>query len=252
MELEVSLLERVRRWESLSRWERSELGRDLRRSGLSYGEIMELVPVKKSTLATWCRDVALTEEQIEAIRARTPGQSGVPKDTGRRRREEIARVRAAARSRAEHLLADPMWVAGVVLYWAEGAKSRNRVSLANSDPRTLRLFVAWVRRYLNQDAEFSLHLHLHEGNDERRGAIGGGNGSRPITLHQDVHQAGRDRASQESSPTRCLHDPPQTCLRRLAHDHGMDRPRWRTIRPNAARAVNFSRAASSIGRAAGS
>lgn len=168
MELEVSLLERVRRWESLSRWERSELGRDLRRSGPSYGEIMELVPVKKSTLATWCRDVALTEEQIEAIRARTPGQSGVPKDTGRRRREEIARVRAAARSRAEHLLADhPMWVAGVVLYWAEGAKSRNRVSLANSDPRTLRLFVAWVRRYLNQDAEFSLHLHLHEGNDER-------------------------------------------------------------------------------------
>src|SRR5690606_42121827 len=73
----------------------------------------------------------------------------------------------AARSRAEHLLADPMWVAGVVLYWAEGAKSRNRVSLANSDPRTLRLFVAWVRRYLNQDAHFSLHLHLHEGNEER-------------------------------------------------------------------------------------
>lgn len=91
-----------------------------------------------------------------------------PRTRDCRRREEIARVRAAARSRAEHLLADhPMWVAGVVLYWAEGAKSRNRVSLANSDPRTLRLFVAWVRRYLNQDAEFSLHLHLHEGNDER-------------------------------------------------------------------------------------
>src|SRR5690606_14482935 len=81
MELEVSLLERVRRWESLSRWERSELGRDLRRSGLSYGEIMELVPVKKSTLATWCRDVELTERQIEAIRARSAPLPGYSRDT---------------------------------------------------------------------------------------------------------------------------------------------------------------------------
>lgn len=47
VELEGEVLERVRTYESLSRWEKSELGRDLRRLGLSYGEIMELIPVKK-------------------------------------------------------------------------------------------------------------------------------------------------------------------------------------------------------------
>lgn len=76
MELEGKFLRRVREWESMSRWDRSELGRDLRRLGLSYGEIMELIPVKKSTLATWCREVTLTEEQMAAIRERTSQQSG--------------------------------------------------------------------------------------------------------------------------------------------------------------------------------
>ncbi|HEX6946227.1 MAG TPA: hypothetical protein VF246_02615 [Acidimicrobiia bacterium] len=166
MELEASILERVRIWEQLSRWDRSELGRDLRRAGLSYGEIMELVPVKKSTLATWCRDVRLTEEQITAIKERSPSQAGVPKDTGRKRREEIAALRRRARTRGEELIQDPLWVAGVVLYWAEGAKGRNRVSMANADPGVLRLFVRWTRQHLTPDAEFTLHLHLHEGNDE--------------------------------------------------------------------------------------
>jgi len=42
---------RIYEWDQLSRWERSELGKDLRRLGMSYGEIMNLIPVKKSTLA---------------------------------------------------------------------------------------------------------------------------------------------------------------------------------------------------------
>jgi hypothetical protein len=43
MELEEGILERVRNWDRMSRWERSELGRDLRRLGMSYGEIMALI-----------------------------------------------------------------------------------------------------------------------------------------------------------------------------------------------------------------
>jgi hypothetical protein len=153
-------------WDTLSRWERSELGRDLRRLGLSYGEIMDLIPVKKSTLATWCREVKLTEEQYEAIRDRTGSVAGLPRDTNRKRREQIERIRAHARSKVPELIQDPLWVAGTVLYWAEGAKTRNNLRLANSDPRALRLFIDWVRIYLNGEAAFSLHLHLHDGNDE--------------------------------------------------------------------------------------
>ena len=51
-------------WASLSRWERAEVGRDLRRQGLSYGEIMQLIPVPKGTLAGWCRDIELTPAEF--------------------------------------------------------------------------------------------------------------------------------------------------------------------------------------------
>ncbi len=166
MELEGKFLERVREWKSMSRWERSELGRDLRRLGLSYGEIMELVPVKKSTLATWCRDVRLTEEQIAAIKERRAPEPGIPRNTNRKRLEEIEQLRAIARDEVQLLIQDPLWVAGLVLYWAEGSKGRNRLSMANTDPRALRLFVRWIRTYVEPSARFSLALHLHEGNDE--------------------------------------------------------------------------------------
>ncbi|HUG08033.1 MAG TPA: hypothetical protein VMP13_03950 [Acidimicrobiia bacterium] len=125
MELGVAVLERVRAYESLSRWERAELGRDLRRFGLSYGEIMELIPVKKSTLATWCRDVALTQEQIEAIKTRRPSiKRGVPRNTQWRRHEEVKSIREQAILEAHHLASDSLWTAGVAMYWGEGGKPR--------------------------------------------------------------------------------------------------------------------------------
>ena len=166
MELETEVLERVGAWESLSQWEKSELGKDLRHLGLSYGEIMELIPVKKSTLATWCRDVRLTTGQIEAIRQRRAQEPGIPRDTQRKRRLEIEDIRAEAEAMVPVLINDPFWLAGVVLYWAEGAKTRNDLRLANTDPRALRLFIDWVRKFLDPDAGFSLQLHLHEGNDD--------------------------------------------------------------------------------------
>jgi hypothetical protein len=166
MKLEEAILKRVRDWDLMSRWEKSELGRDLRREGLSYGEIMDLIDVKKSTLATWCRDVRLTQAQVRAIRDRTGQVTGLPRDTQWRRREEIERIRLRAQSEVGWLVLDANWVAGVVLYWAEGSKTQTKLSMANTDPRVLRIFIQWVRSYVKPDAGFRLALHLHEGNDD--------------------------------------------------------------------------------------
>jgi hypothetical protein len=153
MTVGAAFRDRIDSWDSLSRWERSELGRELRRLGLSYGEIMGLIPVKKSTLATWCREVKLTEEQFQAIRERTGSREGIPRDTNRKRHEEIEQIKSSARSAVPDLVEDPFWVAGTVLYWAEGAKTRNHLALNNTDPRALRLFIAWTRRYVDRNAD---------------------------------------------------------------------------------------------------
>ncbi len=166
MDLGAAALERVRAYEELSRWEKSELGRELRRLGLSYGEIMDLIPVKKSTLATWCRDVALTDEQVVAIRERTGQERGLPRDTQRKRRREVELVQGMAALEAEHLIADPFWTAGVCMYWGEGSKTIRRLAMANADPAALRMFKRWSETYLLPNSGWRARLNLHADNDE--------------------------------------------------------------------------------------
>lgn len=156
-------------WDDLRRWDRAELGRSLRRLGWTYGEIRKLIPVPKGTLSYWCRNIRLSDEQIEAIKARTKeGRRGVPVDTQRKRRLEIEEIKLHAREFALTRLEDSLWVAGTVLYWGEGGKKQRQLEMANSDPRALKLFIDWTRTYHRRDAEFSLALNLHADNDEPR------------------------------------------------------------------------------------
>jgi hypothetical protein len=166
LEAPHELLARAAAWEDMSRWERAEIGRALRRLGWSYGEIREVIPVPKGTLAGWCREVRLTEEQVAALRERTGSFRSIPRDTQAHRRAEIEAIRLGARSFALSHVNDAFFVAGTVMYWAEGAKTGIEMSMANSDPRALRLFTRWVRTYHDDAAKFVLRLHLHAGNDE--------------------------------------------------------------------------------------
>jgi hypothetical protein len=166
MELEALLPERVRNWDRLSRWERSELGKDLRRAGLSYGEIMPMIDVKKSTLATWCRDIVLTDEQVAAIKIRNPSVPGIPRNTQRKRHQMIELIETQAALEALHLQDDPFWAMGVTLYWAEGTKASRRLELAHSEPEALRLFISWTRRFHDPEATFGASINLHFDNDE--------------------------------------------------------------------------------------
>jgi len=167
MGVEPELMARIAEWDQLSRWERSEAGKDLRRLGLTYAEIMDLIPVKKSTLATWCRDIRLSDEQYAAIKERTYGSRlGIPVDTNWRRREEVEQIRRGAQVEAPSLMSEPLWVAGTVLYWGEGYKTGSRLGMANADPAALRLFMTWSRAYHRPNAEFRARLNIHANNDE--------------------------------------------------------------------------------------
>jgi hypothetical protein len=160
------VLEAASRWAQLTRWERAELGRGLRLMGWTYSEIMAVLPVVKGTLAGWCKEIRLTDQQIDAIKARVPTQKGVPRDTNRKRRLEISQIREQARAEMPQLLDEPLWIAGTVLYWGEGFKAQQQVGMSNSDPAALRLFIRWVRTYVKDDAEFVCKLNLHYNNDE--------------------------------------------------------------------------------------
>jgi hypothetical protein len=60
---------------------------------------------------------------------------------------------------------DPVHAAGCMLYWAEGAKSRNQLRLANSDAELVRFFVRFLRTSLGiQSEHFYVRLNAYTNN----------------------------------------------------------------------------------------
>ena len=109
-------------------------------------------------------DIELTSEQesrIDARRAASAHRGSKLMAEGFRemRREWQDDGRARAKR------GDPLHEAGCLLYWAEGTKSRNTVSLTNSDIHLMRFFLRFLRSCFGiDDSELAFHLTLYTGN----------------------------------------------------------------------------------------
>jgi hypothetical protein len=93
-------------------------------------------------VSLWVRDIELSPEQRAALRNKMSGGCSANAIAARRRRTSSQQCgRALVRE------ADPMFVAGIMLFWAEGAKARNEVSVVNSDPDLIRFFARFLRHF---------------------------------------------------------------------------------------------------------
>jgi hypothetical protein len=143
----------------------------LRRSGLSYREILQELPVSKSSLSLWLRDVPLTDEHRRAMRRRAADASSTRAETNRalgaRRRADVS---AAAKQQIAGLAESELFVAGVVAYWAEGVKNKPwrsgaGVRFMNSDPALIGMFLAWLRLLGVADDRLVFRVQIHESGD---------------------------------------------------------------------------------------
>ena len=133
---------------------------------MSVKEIAAHLDIAASTASRWLRDIVLTAEQVAALDARNPAING--QMAGARRLAEKAReTRFAAQGHGRVLAAlnDPLHRAGCMLYWAEGSKTRNKVTFTNSDADMVRFFLRFLReRYEVEDARVALSVNVHLGN----------------------------------------------------------------------------------------
>ena len=155
-------------------WQKKEQIQSLRRRGFSYKEILAQLPfeVAKGTVSRWCREIELTPDQLDRLdhlksgswyRNRLKGS----KVNQSRRAEEVAAIKAAARSEVLELSNRELWVAGLMLYWAEGSKTHS-VCLTNSDPKMVHFMMFWFREFCNvSEDKFKARLHIHSGQDEQ-------------------------------------------------------------------------------------
>lgn len=150
-----------------------ELVRELRREGRSVREIERLVGVSRSSVSRWIRDIALTPEQIEALRLRDPRFTAHRDGSvanARKARARRAEFQERGREIARNASAD--YTAGCMLWWAEGSRARCVVQLTNSDPDMLRVFVQFLRTYFDvADDKVRVQCNLFADHGERQREI---------------------------------------------------------------------------------
>jgi transcriptional regulator with XRE-family HTH domain len=148
------------------------MARDLRaKQGLSIKQIAQELGVSQASVSLWVRDIQLTPAQANAMM------------TSAYRRQTAARERIVAARRRERATyqehgrelarrGDAFHAAGCMLYWAEGDKARNQARISNSDPKLLRFFVDFLRRYFEiADDDIRISCNLFADHAERQAEI---------------------------------------------------------------------------------
>jgi hypothetical protein len=154
--------------------EEREQARQLRREqGLALNEISRRLGVAKSSVSHWVRDIELTPEQHDELLRRNPAYNSQRSGTWvQAERQRVRRLNFQQAGRVRARCDDAGFVAGCMLYWAEGAKNRNQVRLTNSDPEMVRFFVRFLRRYFGvHDSEIRITCNLFADHAERQQEI---------------------------------------------------------------------------------
>lgn len=147
------------------------LARELRATGWSIKEIEQRLSVSRSSVSLWVRDVELGPEQ----RSRLLAKARLGPLVAAERKAATAREARRGYQEAGRILArerNATYVAGCMLYWAEGSKARNSVQLTNSDPDLLAYFVQFLRDHFEvQNSRLRLSCNLFADHVERQRQI---------------------------------------------------------------------------------
>jgi len=130
----------------------------LRAAGLTMPEIAGRLGVSKPSVSLWVRDVP-----FEGRPGRTGARRRGPNALQRRKEAEIEELRASGRSRIGELSDREFPVAGLALYAGEGSKRDGCVAFANTEPRLIKVFYQWLRRFFDiEEDRLRAALYLHQ------------------------------------------------------------------------------------------
>ncbi len=138
----------------------------LRKLGESYSEIRKKVKVSKGTLSLWLRDIELTPEQEKRlyVELRQKNAYRLAKFNQEKRIKRTEEIIKKSKKEALLRLRNPLFLSGLMLYWAEGDKSDERaeVKFSNSDPAMIKFMMKWFRDICKvPEKKFRIALHIH-------------------------------------------------------------------------------------------
>lgn len=140
----------------------------LRRQGYSYKDILKEVPVAKSTLSNWLKEMPLTKEEKQSLKNRIDknislGRIRAGSSLRRRRLDKNKELHVEAEREFVEFANTPLFFVGVALYWTEGAKRNNFFAFSNSDVGMINIMILWIETFLGiNKAYIRAQLYIHK------------------------------------------------------------------------------------------
>lgn len=146
----------------------------LRKKGHTYSEILREIPVAKSTLSLWLGQVGLSKKQKQNItKKKLDAAKRGAMAMKQLRIERVAKIRKETKKDIESISKRDLWLMGIMLYWAEGAKEKEGIrhgigiDFGNSDPKMINLFLIWLNKIADvsyDDIYFTIYIHENSKN----------------------------------------------------------------------------------------
>jgi hypothetical protein len=142
--------------------------KDLRKQGLSYNEILNKIPVSKSTISHWCRDIVLTREQITHLYQNKLTGSIKGSIIGAKKQQETRiikteKIHNESLKELGTITNRDKFIAGIAFYSAEGTKRDGKCVFANADPNLIEFMMHWFRTFMCvPENKFRCSIWIHD------------------------------------------------------------------------------------------
>lgn len=125
-----------------------ESARKLRLQGWTYDQIQVELGCSKSSISLWVRDLPKPERRDPTEQAKLAARKRWEHELAKRD-EQRQQTKATAIAEIGPMTERDLFMSGIALYWAEGAKDkpyarRENVQFVNSDPDVIRIFLRWL------------------------------------------------------------------------------------------------------------
>ncbi|MEV5511209.1 hypothetical protein [Streptomyces orinoci] len=141
--------------------------RELRAQGMTYDQIQLELGVSKSSISLWVRDLPKPRKTPEQMREMSEARWAPY-----RREMAVTRMRTKLDAKREigRMTDRELFLVGVALYWAEGAKSKphrlqESVVFINSDPGVIQVYRAWLALLGVEPQRIQYRVMIHESAD---------------------------------------------------------------------------------------
>lgn len=130
------------------------MARKIRKRGKSIKDIAKKLKMAKSTISIWCRDIKLSQKLLEKIYVngmkKSLRGSLLGAETNKKKKmDEMDRCFKEAQNIIKKITIRDLLIAGICLYWAEGAKTGGKFIFVNSDKWMIKIMLFFITNILN-------------------------------------------------------------------------------------------------------